>query len=63
VQALAVVIATAPELQPTQGREPYIEVNGTYPGVRVRHLTYMPDLNAACRTLDKAYDHVMGVAS
>lgn len=62
IVALRDTIHEAPELQATQGSGPYVEVGGLYEGIRVRSLTHVPDLEAACRTLDAVYDRVMVVA-
>lgn len=48
-------------IRSTRGHGPYVELNGMYKGVRVRRITYLPDLDDACYALDKVYDRVMGL--
>ncbi len=43
------------------GNKPYVEIDGLYPGVRIRNLTHLYDDARVelCKKADKIYDEVM----
>ena len=58
--ALQALVATDPAFDPPATyRRPYVEVDGFYPGVRVRSLTRVADMDRAVKLLDATYDRVM----
>jgi hypothetical protein len=50
------------QFEHTQGRGPYVEVNGPYGGARVRRITWVVNQEKLIDDCDRAYDRVMGEA-
>ena len=49
----------------SKGRHPYIEVNGLYPGVRIRRITHYPEeiQDKIIKNCDALYREVENIAS